>query len=70
MAIELCGDCLKIFEVEDSMEEPRTFFLTMNEEPREIGWQAPEQPDIMRVWRCPDCTVKRHAPPGETQVDS
>ena len=60
MAIELCGDCLRMFDVRVAIEEPKRFLLSQHFAipSVESNWCTPMQDDIMLVWRCPECSLE------------
>jgi hypothetical protein len=60
MSVELCGDCLRLFDAEMSIEEPKRFLLSSDIEdlPVESSWCVPMQSDVLFVWRCPECSLE------------
>jgi len=60
MSMELCGDCLKLFDADTSIETPKGFLIPplYDELNSCIDPSPPIAADILFVWRCPVCSIE------------
>jgi len=57
MSMELCGECLRLFDADTSIETPKSFLVPPLEDAYD-NFCVPVAAETLIIWRCPTCSLE------------
>ena len=57
MSMELCGECLRLFDADTSIETPKSYLIPPLSNPY-VNACTPIAADVIVIWRCPTCSLE------------